>query len=1389
MAASLQSMVQYWREFDLQELQKELDTTATELANRQDESDASRKRLVDQSREFKKNTPEDVRKLVAPLLKSFQGEVDFLSKRSKAAEAAFLSIYKKLIDLPDPVSVLEYATTIQKKAQRVVDLEIENKQLRDTLDEYNHEFAEVKNQEVTIKQLRDKLKDCEEKIEATAEARTKEKEKELQRLFADKERYLQETQLAVAKKLGEAEQRVTTLHAALENVQSELFEVKAKYDEATSAKSDEMEMVMSELERANERAAGSERQTEQLRQQLVTVNQSQREGDTTQKSADMEKAIDMLQRSGLEVELAAKEKEISQLVDDVQRLQASLNKMRETTASQVAHLEEELTVKNQAFKYLEEKIKTQQDYEEIKRELNVVKSMEFGGSGDQDAKSKSLETLLLEKNRALQSENTTLKVSNSEISGDSSTPALSENTEAFATMLGEEIAATYQGEQREEQKSPDIRPESPESPPSPVSSKDTTEAESEEKSSPRPPMETQSSVSTNEALHMPPFPSPFYQFANSHFMANFMGMNLGAIKVDPNNSQGLDTVLVAKTVRELLSIHNIGQRLFAKHVLGLSQGTVSELLSKPKSWDKLTEKGRESYRKMYAWATDERNIVALKAISPKKVNRAVSIPGSNSTYPPMSIPGANNSYPPVLFTGSQPLVSSVQREDAHTEERIAQILNEAQQAMQIKKAMEQVPVSAYQHQQVAHAMVSSIYKQEMSRLAMMSGHHHPLASPTGTPYSQSDSNLSPTGRRDSESSLRNNINGNGRDSREMVERIYRQELMKLAQAAENAGNMAASSMYQRELQQMARKVHIQEQTEPGEIRRSRSSPDRNSDRNSIKMEPPDSTVEDTLNLSINNNNGPIDLSKHGSSAPTTPTSGGSDKSPSTETAHQSGSAFFIVQPKVNGHPNNFENNQFAPYSAPECVSPLQRMQNIANSLMSRPHMGMAAAKPLRAVLPAITQEQFDSYATINTDDLVKQVKETLSQYSISQRLFGESVLGLSQGSVSDLLARPKPWHMLTQKGREPFIRMQIFLEDTEAIPKLVASQYHIPPEKLMRSASIPKPNEIAQRRRRSSIDERSYDSSSMPKRPRVFFTEEQKDKLRLAYNQDPYPNQGTIESLASELNVGVKTVINWFHNHRMRAKQQQHIGSMQVGSNYGDGNSSNPNIKSEPNDDISMHSDISSLSDDTNHMSSSFHGNQPNNQWLFPQFEPAVMQKIAQERSREQQNGCSEESGSQSSDKEETKEAHDDLDDEDAPSYPVFNDIDENSNDADQNPSLIEPCQNISPGVNKRKRSNPKYVSEGRELDKTKNNMYGGMLKSCVSKDEGVEMDDDDVEKENELGNYKAQNGQHLNKIVKLQKAIDSPVQDWDEFDNVSSIEKLKKNLQHSPQTAGTWEF
>ncbi|XP_077995438.1 protein CASP-like [Glandiceps talaboti] len=415
-AANLASMHQYWKTFDLPQIQRELDSAATELANRQDESDSSRKRLVEQSREFKKNTPEEIRKTVAPLLKSFQIEVDHLSKRSKTAEAAFLAVYKKLIDVPDPAPVLEHAMQLQKKMQRAQDLEVENQKLRETLDEYNHEFAEVKNQEVTIKTLKEKLKEYEEKMEVVAQSRAKEKEKDLQREFAEKERQLQETQLAVATKLGEAEHKVATLQSALDSTQSELFDLKAKYDEQTAAKSDEMEMIMTDLERANQRAASAEKEIESMKVQLLSANEALRQAEQMQKAPNMEQAIDILTRSSLEVELSAKEKEISQLVDDIQRLQATNAKLRDSTSSQVTKLEEQLAQKSTAFKRLEERMKSQSDYDEMKKELNIMKSMEFHQVEEDDSnQQKSLEMLLLEKNRALQSENTSLKLSNTEL--------------------------------------------------------------------------------------------------------------------------------------------------------------------------------------------------------------------------------------------------------------------------------------------------------------------------------------------------------------------------------------------------------------------------------------------------------------------------------------------------------------------------------------------------------------------------------------------------------------------------------------------------------------------------------------------------------------------------------------------------------------------------------------------------------------------------------------------------------------------------------------------------------------------------------------------------------------------------------------------------------------
>lgn len=137
-------------------------------------------------------------------------------------------------------------------------------------------------------------------------------------------------------------------------------------------------MIMTDLERANQRAEVAQREAETLREQLSSANHSLQLASQIQKAPDV--AIEVLTRSSLEVELAAKEREIAQLVEDVQRLQASLTKLRENSASQISQLEQQLNAKNSTLKQLEEKLKGQADYEDVKKELTTLKSMEFAPS-------------------------------------------------------------------------------------------------------------------------------------------------------------------------------------------------------------------------------------------------------------------------------------------------------------------------------------------------------------------------------------------------------------------------------------------------------------------------------------------------------------------------------------------------------------------------------------------------------------------------------------------------------------------------------------------------------------------------------------------------------------------------------------------------------------------------------------------------------------------------------------------------------------------------------------------------------------------------------------------------------------------------------------------------
>ncbi|KAM8777653.1 homeobox protein cut-like 1 isoform 8-T8 [Rhynchonycteris naso] len=1311
-------------------LKRELDATATVLANRQDESEQSRKRLIEQSREFKKNTPEDLRKQVAPLLKSFQGEIDALSKRSKEAEAAFLNVYKRLIDVPDPVPALDLGQQLQLKVQRLHDIETENQKLRETLEEYNKEFAEVKNQEVTIKALKEKIREYEQTLKNQAETIALEKEQKLQNDFAEKERKLQETQMSTTSKLEEAEHKVQTLQAALEKTRTELFDLKTKYDEEITAKADEIEMIMTDLERANQRAEVAQREAETLKEQLSSANHSLQLASQIQKAPDV--AIEVLTRSSLEVELAAKEREIAQLVEDVQRLQASLTKLRENSASQISQLEQQLSAKNSTLKQLEEKLKGQADYEEVKKELNILKSMEFApseGAGTQDA-SKPLEVLLLEKNRSLQSENAALRISNSDLSG----------------------SARRKGKDQPESRRPGPLPAPPPQLPrntgeqasntngthqfSPAGL--TQDFFSSSLASPSLPLASTGKFALNSLLQrqlMQSFYSKTMQEAGSTSMIFSTGPystnsissqsplqqspDVNGMAPSPSQSESagsvsegeeIDTAEIARQVKEQLIKHNIGQRIFGHYVLGLSQGSVSEILARPKPWNKLTVRGKEPFHKMKQFLSDEQNILALRSIQ----GRQRENPGQSLNRLFQEVPKRRN--------GSEGNITTrIRASETGSDEAIKSILEQAKRELQVQKTAEPTQPSSTSSSGNSDDAIRSILQQarremeaqqaaldpalkqtslSQTDIAILTpklistspmssvSSYSPLAISLKKPPSAPDPSTStlpnpPALKKESQDAPGLDLQG-AADSAQGVLRHVKNELgrsggwkdhwwstvqperksntpceeTKVEEASsgkEKGGGSqgraersqlqgpSSSSEYWKEWP--SAESPYSQSSELSLTGASRSETPQNSPLPSSPIVPlskptkpsvPPLTPEqyeiymyqevDTIELTRQVKE---KLAKNGIcqrifGEKVLGLSQGSVSDmlsrpkPWSKLTQKGREPFIRMQLWLNGELGQgvlpVQGQQQGPvlHSVTSLQDPLQQgcvssesTPKTSASCSPAPESPMSSSESVKSLTELVQQPcppietskdgkppepsdppASDSQPTtplplsghsalsiqelvamspeLDTYGITKRVKEVLTDNNLGQRLFGETILGLTQGSVSDLLARPKPWHKLSLKGREPFVRMQLWLNDPNNVEKLMDMK------RMEKKAYM--------KRRHSSVSDSQpceppsvgidYSQGASPqpqhqlKKPRVVLAPEEKEALKRAYQQKPYPSPKTIEELATQLNLKTSTVINWFHNYRSRIRRELFIEEIQAGSQGQAGASDSPSARS-----------------------------------------------------------------------------------------------------------------------------------------------------------------------------------------------------------------------------------
>uniref|UniRef100_A0A8C6T3F4 Homeobox protein cut-like n=1 Tax=Neogobius melanostomus TaxID=47308 RepID=A0A8C6T3F4_9GOBI len=1145
MAANAGSMFQYWKRFDLQQLQKELDATATQLANRQDESEQSRKKLIDLSRDFKKNTPEDFRKQVAPLLKSFQGEIDALSKRSKEAEAAFLNVYKKIIDVPDPLPVLELAQQLQLKLQRMHDIETENSKLRETLEDYNKEFAEVKNQEVTIKTLKEKIREYEQSLKNQAENLAQEKQLQLHNDYAEKERKLQENQDSMSSRLEEAEHKVQSLQTALETTQAELFDLKTKCDEEATAKYVfHFCVVFVSLQRAE----ASQREVESLREQMSLSNQSQPLKSPAKADTDMEQTTEVASNSNLEAELRAKERETAQLVEDVQRLQASLTKLRETSGSQITELEQQLSSKTAVLKELEEKLQKQADYEEVKKELSILKSMEFGSSDSAQDSSKSLEVLLLERNRSLQSESAALRIANTELSG----KAVSKGRE----FVHRPIFVLS---------SPLSLPSSS-FPPSRTHSDTLNTATSTSSES-----HAFTPTGIGQDFYPPVFPLVGGKMAlNSliqrQLLQTFYSKALQESSGIPSSApspvldgEDMDTAEIARQVKEQLIKHNIGQRVFGHYVLGLSQGSVSEILARPKPWNKLTIRGKEPFHKMRQFLADEQNILALRSIQGRQRGERMCLVcergcGGGSDEAIRSIleqarremEAQQAALEPILKASSSS--SALSQRDLLGSALTAPLPPYNPLALSLKKPSGSIlsspsspsPIldfSSSGKREGRHSAGMDLSSDGALRLGRGSDSVSRSGSTGGVGYWREQwwSNMH-TDPRKTTSGQMGEENHSQEDSKEVRSRLacllgvwfisfylfffhvfFALFILCLCNSFSYVvqgilGDSLSRHKPWNKLNQRSREPYL------------RMQPWLNGDQgqNAHLQQPPNQGIQLTQKTIVKGVEGTPKTSASCSPAPESPLSS--------------------AEESVNGLVGDPLTSQSSSGKAPS-EEPSGGESQPGTPLPVPGHSGLSIQEMV-AMSP-----ELDTYA------ITKKVKEVLTDNNLGQRLFGETILGLTQGSVSDLLARPKPWHKLSLKGREPFVRMQLWLQDPHSVEKLMDMK------RLEKKAYM--------KRRLSSLsDGHSVEGSIVGpdyiqgsqspgqqhlKKPRVVLGPEEKEALKRAYQQKPYPSPKTIEELASQLNLKTSTVINWFHNYRSRIRRELFIEEIQAAGGVGPG--------------------------------------------------------------------------------------------------------------------------------------------------------------------------------------------------------------------------------------------
>ncbi|VDP30710.1 unnamed protein product [Schistosoma curassoni] len=227
---------------------------------------------------------------------------------------------------------------------------------------------------------------------------------EYQRKLDFKEQEFAIFKVEAEEKLGSFESKNIAISKALEMAQSELFRLKTEANATETGRSSELELLMDDLEKSNAKLASAEAELAKLREDHADIPKLP--------IADISRLQCRIEE--LEFELSSCSQQKSSLLDQLESLKSLKSSNEKNLENCIQELQTTICQTKASLEVANIKLDNQSDYEEVKRELSLLRSIEFPENvqpnesdnliQDDTSNRAPLEVLILKKNKSLENQ-------------------------------------------------------------------------------------------------------------------------------------------------------------------------------------------------------------------------------------------------------------------------------------------------------------------------------------------------------------------------------------------------------------------------------------------------------------------------------------------------------------------------------------------------------------------------------------------------------------------------------------------------------------------------------------------------------------------------------------------------------------------------------------------------------------------------------------------------------------------------------------------------------------------------------------------------------------------------------------------------------------------------